>query len=56
MSLNSISNRPTEMREIFRDFPDAITNTLEIADRCNLEIEFGKSKYPEYPVPSGKNA
>ncbi|TMP93303.1 MAG: DNA polymerase III subunit alpha, partial [Verrucomicrobia bacterium] len=35
-------------------FPEAITNTLEITDRCNLEIEFGKSKYPEYPVPPGK--
>jgi DNA polymerase III subunit alpha len=45
---------PDEMREIFRDFPEAITNTLEIADRCNLEIEFGKSKYPEYPAPEGK--
>src|SRR5438874_7906088 len=45
---------PTEMREIFRDFPESITNTLDIADRCNLEIEFGKSKYPEYPVPEGK--
>ena len=45
---------PDEMRKIFCDFPDAITNTLEIADRCNLEIEFGKSKYPEYPVPEGK--
>src|SRR5438132_94214 len=45
---------PAEMREIFRDFPEAIANTLEIADRCNLEIEFGKSKYPEYPVPAGK--
>src|SRR5437762_4530738 len=45
---------PAEMQEIFRDFPEAITNTLEIADRCNLEIEFGKSKYPEYPVPEGK--
>src|SRR6184192_2684071 len=45
---------PAEMREIFRDLPEAITNTLEITDRCNLEIEFGKSKYPEYPVPPGK--
>src|SRR3954454_5658593 len=43
-----------EMRELFRDFPEAITNTLEIAERCNLELEFGKSKYPEYPVPEGK--
>jgi len=42
-----------EMREIFRDFPEAIANTLKIAERCNLEIELGKSKYPEYPVPEG---
>src|SRR5438067_1005064 len=40
-----------EMREIFRDFPEAIANTLKIAEGCNLEIELGKSKYPEYPVP-----
>src|SRR6266571_1515018 len=42
-----------EMRELFKDLPEAITNTLEIAERCNLEIEFGKSKYPEYPAPEG---
>jgi len=42
-----------EMRELFKDFPEAITNTLEIAEGCNLEIEFGKSKYPEYPAPEG---
>src|SRR5213595_2332049 len=42
-----------EMRQIFRDFPEAIANTLEIAEGCNLEIELGKSKYPEYPVPEG---
>lgn len=45
---------PAEMRELFRDFPEAIRNTLAIAERCNLELEFGKSKYPEYPVPEGK--
>ena len=44
---------PEEMREIFRDFPEAIANTLKIAEQCNLEIELGKSKYPEYPVPEG---
>jgi DNA polymerase-3 subunit alpha len=43
-----------EMRELFRDFPEAIANTLAIAERCNLELEFGKSKYPEYTVPEGK--
>src|SRR6266513_2534473 len=44
---------PEEMREIFRDFPEAIANTLKIAKSCNLEIELGKSKYPEYPLPEG---
>src|SRR5205085_1548044 len=37
----------------YRDIPGAIANTLKIAERCNLEIELGKSKYPEYPVPEG---
>ncbi len=43
-----------EMRALFPDHPSAITNTLEIAERCNLELEFNISKYPEYPVPEGK--
>ncbi|HZE58369.1 MAG TPA: DNA polymerase III subunit alpha [Chthoniobacterales bacterium] len=45
---------PDEMRALFPDYPEAITNTLAIADRINLELEFGVSKYPEYPVPEGK--
>jgi DNA polymerase-3 subunit alpha len=45
---------PAEMRELFREFPEAIMNTLEIAERCNVELEFGRSKYPEYPVPDEK--
>src|ERR1700736_5937495 len=45
---------PEEMREVFRDFPEAISNTLEIGERCHLDLEFGKSKYPEYPMPGGK--
>jgi DNA polymerase III subunit alpha len=45
---------PDEMREVFRDFPQAIQNTLKIAERCHLDLEFGRSKYPEYPVPAGK--
>src|ERR1700704_5568262 len=43
-----------EMRELFRDFPEAITNTLVIAERCHLDLEFGKNKFPEYPVPEGQ--
>jgi DNA polymerase III subunit alpha len=45
---------PAEMRQVFRDFPDAITNTLHVGERCHLDLEFGSSKYPEYPVPAGK--
>ena len=43
-----------EMRALFPNHPEAITNTLVIADRINLELEFGVSKYPEYPAPEGK--
>src|SRR3954466_3285731 len=43
-----------EMRALFPNHPEAITNTLEIADRINLKLEFNVSKYPEYPVPEGK--
>jgi DNA polymerase-3 subunit alpha len=45
---------PAEMREIFLDFPRAIDNTLAIGERCDVTIEFGRSKYPEYPVPAGQ--
>jgi DNA polymerase III subunit alpha len=45
---------PDEMREVFRDFPQAIENTLKIGERCHLDLEFGRSKYPEYPAPAGK--
>ncbi len=43
-----------EMRELFADHPSAVDNTLEIAERCNLEIEMGEYHLPEYQVPSGK--
>src|SRR5467141_3570140 len=45
---------PEEMRGVFRDFPQAIENTLAIAERSHLDLEFGRSKYPEYPAPTGK--
>jgi len=43
-----------EMRALFPDHPEAISNTLEIADRIDLKLEFGVSKYPEYPAPAGQ--
>jgi DNA polymerase-3 subunit alpha len=43
-----------EMRALFPNHAEAITNTLAIAERINLVLEFGVSKYPEYPAPEGK--
>ena len=45
-----------EMRELFRQVPDAIENTQVIADRCNVTFEFGKTRLPSYPVPAGETA
>ena len=47
---------PEEMENLFRDFPDALKNTQEIAQMCNLEIEMGKWILPHYPLPGGKTA
>jgi len=40
-----------EMRELFRDLPDACDNTLWIAERCGVEIEFGNPRLPDFPIP-----
>ncbi len=42
-----------EMQELFQDIPEAIENTLEIAKRCNVDIQLGKYFLPEYPIPEG---
>ncbi len=39
-----------EMQERFKNFPEAIENTLKIADMCNVEFEFGKLKLPEFKI------
>ena len=42
-----------EMHELFPYAPEALENTQKIADRCNVEIEFGVTKLPKYDVPEG---
>ena len=42
---------PEEMSEYFSAFPDAIENTVKIADKCNVEFEFGHTILPNYDVP-----
>ena len=43
---------PEEMAELFSYIPEAIENTGKIADRCNVNIEFGHYHLPQYPVPN----
>ena len=43
-----------EMRALFPEHPETISNTIAIAERCNLKLEFGTSKFPEYEAPAGK--
>ncbi|MBR5348904.1 MAG: DNA polymerase III subunit alpha [Lachnospiraceae bacterium] len=45
-----------EMRQLFSYVPEALENTQKIAERCNVEIEFGVSKLPKYDVPEGYTA
>ena len=46
---------PQEMKELFKDIPEAISNTLVIADKCNVEFEFNKVRLPNFEVPKGYN-
>lgn len=45
-----------EMVSLFADIPSALINSVEIAKRCNLEIELGSSFLPNFPIPVGMNA
>lgn len=45
-----------KMVEKFTEVPEAIENTAKIADRCNVEIELGKSQLPPFPLPANHSA
>ena len=47
---------PQEMADLFPYVPEALENTQKIADRCDVELEFGVTKLPKYDVPDGKTA
>jgi len=44
-----------EMADSFSPWPEAIASTLEIAERCNVEIELDKQLIPAYPTPDGED-
>ena len=44
-----------EMLSLFPEYPDAVERTSEIAERCNVEFEFGKTKLPHFEVPGNQD-
>ena len=44
-----------EMRELFSEYPEALDNTQLIADRCNVEFEFGVRRLPRFDLPNDEN-
>jgi DNA polymerase-3 subunit alpha len=44
---------PAEMLALFHDIPSALENSVEIAKRCNLSLDLGTPRLPNYPVPDG---
>ena len=45
---------PAQMRELFKDFPDACDNTLLIAERCNVKLREDENLMPAFAVPKGE--
>ncbi|MFA5055860.1 MAG: DNA polymerase III subunit alpha [Dehalococcoidia bacterium] len=45
-----------EMRQLFADIPEAVDNTQLVADKCSLELEFGRQLLPEVELPRGMTA
>lgn len=46
---------PEEMQALFSDIPEALSNTLEIAEKCNVEIDFKTKHYPVYTPPESQS-
>jgi DNA polymerase-3 subunit alpha len=47
---------PEEMIRSFRNIPEAIENTIRVASTCNVELEFGKLRLPQFTLPEGADA
>ncbi len=45
-----------DMLELFSDMPEAVSNTIKIAEKVNIELELGKVAFPLYEVPKGETA
>ncbi|MGH2569858.1 MAG: DNA polymerase III subunit alpha, partial [bacterium] len=54
MSTDQLYFKTTEeMQQLFAEIPEALTNTVEVAERCNVELRLGELKLPQFPLPPG---
>ena len=44
---------PQEMADLYDDLPEAVSNTVKVAEMCNLDFDFNQLRLPEYQVPEG---
>ena len=51
---NQYFRSPEEMKELFKDLPEALENTVKIAEKCNLDLELGEFYLPDFEVPEGQ--
>ncbi|MGH2449641.1 MAG: DNA polymerase III subunit alpha [Chloroflexota bacterium] len=47
---------PEQMAALFADFPEAISNTAGVAERCNFQIKFGRPQVPQFKTPNGQDS
>jgi DNA polymerase-3 subunit alpha len=47
---------PAEMQQLFAEMPDAVERSLEIAEKCNLELDFSKTYLPKFEIPPESSA
>lgn len=45
-----------EMRELFKDIPEAVDNTERVANLCDFKLKMGENQLPSFPLPEGKTA
>ncbi len=47
---------PDEMHGLFSNYPESLSNSVAIAERCNLELTFGRTQLPRFETPNGKSS
>ena len=43
-----------QMAKLFRDYPQALSNTLRVAEACDIELDFSAYRFPDFPIPPGE--